>query len=90
MPSLITNCQLSSGRRRSSGGRAAITVKRTSDGRVSRHLHDRVQAGDTVLYADLDYPAMQMAMNALAARRVPCFNVIFHSSEILPGGSPLK
>jgi selenocysteine lyase/cysteine desulfurase len=31
--------------------------------------YNRVQAGDTVLYADLDYPAMQMAMNALAARR---------------------
>ncbi len=24
----------------------------------------------------------------LAARGVPCFNVIFHSSELLPGGSP--
>jgi hypothetical protein len=24
----------------------------------------------------------------LSARRVPCFNVIFHSSELLPGGSP--
>jgi len=24
----------------------------------------------------------------LAARRAPCFNIIFHSSEILPGGSP--
>lgn len=31
--------------------------------------YNRVQAGDTVMYADLDYPAMQMAMNALAARR---------------------
>ncbi len=31
--------------------------------------YNRLQAGDTVLYADLDYPAMQMAMNALAARR---------------------
>lgn len=29
----------------------------------------RVQAGDAVMYADIDYPAMQMAMNALAARR---------------------
>ena len=28
-----------------------------------------VRAGDTVLYADLDYPAMQMAMNELAERR---------------------
>lgn len=28
-----------------------------------------VGAGDTVLYADLDYPAMQQAMNALAERR---------------------
>jgi len=26
--------------------------------------------------------------NSLAARHVPCFNIIFHSSEILPGGSP--
>jgi selenocysteine lyase/cysteine desulfurase len=31
--------------------------------------YNRVGAGDTVMYADLDYPAMQMAMNALAARR---------------------
>lgn len=31
--------------------------------------YNRVQAGDTVMYADLDYPAMQQAMNALAARR---------------------
>ncbi|HEX6316115.1 MAG TPA: aminotransferase class V-fold PLP-dependent enzyme [Gemmatimonadaceae bacterium] len=29
----------------------------------------RVGAGDVVIYADLDYPAMQMAVNALAARR---------------------
>lgn len=28
-----------------------------------------VEEGDTVLYADLDYPAMQQAMNALAERR---------------------
>jgi selenocysteine lyase/cysteine desulfurase len=31
--------------------------------------YNRLQPGDTVLYADLDYPAMQMAMNALAERR---------------------
>lgn len=31
--------------------------------------YNRLQPGETVLYADLDYPAMQMAMNALAARR---------------------
>jgi selenocysteine lyase/cysteine desulfurase len=31
--------------------------------------YNGVSAGDTVMYADLDYPAMQMAMNALAARR---------------------
>lgn len=30
--------------------------------------YNRVRSGDTVMYADLDYPAMQMAMNALAAR----------------------
>ncbi|MDQ8160324.1 MAG: aminotransferase class V-fold PLP-dependent enzyme [Gemmatimonadota bacterium] len=30
--------------------------------------YNRVQAGDTVMYADLDYNAMQWAMNALAAR----------------------
>lgn len=30
--------------------------------------YNRVKAGDTVLYADLDYNAMQWAMNALAAR----------------------
>jgi hypothetical protein len=26
--------------------------------------------------------------DVLAARRAPCFNIIFHSSELLPGGSP--
>ena len=31
--------------------------------------YNRVRSGDTVMYADLDYPAMQMAMNALAARQ---------------------
>lgn len=31
--------------------------------------YNRVQQGDTLMYADLDYPAMQMAMNALAARK---------------------
>ncbi len=30
--------------------------------------YNRVRAGDVVMYADLDYPAMQLAMNALAAR----------------------
>jgi hypothetical protein len=33
--------------------------------------------GDMLAFAD-----------RLAARQAPCFNVIFHSSEILPGGSP--
>ena len=31
--------------------------------------YNRLQPGDTIIYADLDYPAMQMAMNALAERR---------------------
>ena len=31
--------------------------------------YNGVLSGDTVMYADLDYPAMQQAMNALAARR---------------------
>lgn len=31
--------------------------------------YNRLQPGDSVMYADLDYPAMQMAMNALAERR---------------------
>lgn len=31
--------------------------------------YNRLRAGETVMYADLDYPAMQMAMNALAAKR---------------------
>lgn len=31
--------------------------------------YNRVRNGDVVMYADLDYPAMQMAMNALAARQ---------------------
>lgn len=31
--------------------------------------YNKVQRGDTVMYADLDYPAMQFAMNALAERR---------------------
>ncbi|MFT7553256.1 MAG: isopenicillin-N epimerase [Rhodothermales bacterium] len=30
--------------------------------------YNRLQSGDTVMYADLDYPAMQMAMDALAGR----------------------
>ena len=30
--------------------------------------YNRVRAGDTVMYADLDYPAMQQAMEALAER----------------------
>ncbi len=30
--------------------------------------YNRVRAGDTIMYADLDYNAMQWAMNALAAR----------------------
>ena len=31
------------------GGRTAITVKRMPDGLVSRHLHDRVRPGDTLV-----------------------------------------
>jgi selenocysteine lyase/cysteine desulfurase len=31
--------------------------------------YNRLQPGETVLYADLDYPAMQQAMNELAERR---------------------
>jgi isopenicillin-N epimerase len=31
--------------------------------------YNRLKAGDTVLYADLDYDSMQYAMNALKARR---------------------
>jgi hypothetical protein len=31
---------------------------------------------------------MRAFASRLAARRVPHFNVTFHSSEILPGGSP--
>ena len=31
--------------------------------------YNRLDAGDTVMYADLDYPAMQQAMNELAQRR---------------------
>ena len=33
-------------------------------------------------------PDMLAFARALKARGVPCFNVIFHSSEVLPGGSP--
>ena len=33
-------------------------------------------------------PDMAAFARALAARGAPCFNVIFHSSEVLPGGSP--
>jgi peptidoglycan/xylan/chitin deacetylase (PgdA/CDA1 family) len=33
-------------------------------------------------------PDMLAFASRLAARRLPCFNVTFHSSEILPGGSP--
>jgi hypothetical protein len=37
-------------------------------------------------YSSLD--AMKAFASRLVARGVPCLNVIFHSSEILPGGSP--
>ena len=37
-------------------------------------------------YASL--PDMLAFASKLAARQAPCFNLIFHSSEILPGGSP--
>lgn len=33
-------------------------------------------------------PDMLAFASRLAERRVPCFNIIFHSSELLPGGSP--
>jgi hypothetical protein len=33
-------------------------------------------------------PDMLDFANRLAARGVPCFNILFHSSELLPGGSP--
>lgn len=33
-------------------------------------------------------PDMLAFASRLARARVPCFNVIFHSSELLPGGSP--
>jgi hypothetical protein len=33
-------------------------------------------------------PDMLALADRLAARDAPCFNVIFHSSELLPGGSP--
>jgi hypothetical protein len=33
-------------------------------------------------------PDMLAFATRLAAARVPCFNIIFHSSELLPGGSP--
>jgi len=33
-------------------------------------------------------PDMLAFANRLAARGVPCFNILFHSSELLPGGSP--
>jgi hypothetical protein len=33
-------------------------------------------------------PDMLAFAARLAVARVPCFNIIFHSSELLPGGSP--
>ena len=33
-------------------------------------------------------PRMKVFANALRDAGAPCFNVIFHSSEVLPGGSP--
>lgn len=33
-------------------------------------------------------PDMLAFADALHARRLPCYNIIFHSSELLPGGSP--
>lgn len=41
------------------GVRAAITVKRTADGVVSRHLHDRIRTGDTLVAAE---PAGQFTL----------------------------
>lgn len=40
--------------------------------------YNRLRAGDTIIYADLDYPAMQESMQALAARtgaRLITFNI---------------
>ncbi len=33
-------------------------------------------------------PDMLAFASAMAQRHMPCFNIIFHSSELLPGGSP--
>jgi hypothetical protein len=33
-------------------------------------------------------PDMLDFATRLARRNVPCFNLLFHSSELLPGGSP--
>lgn len=51
------------------GQAATITVRRTPDGLVSRHLHDTLRAGDTLLASD---PAGEftLATDPAAARRV--------------------
>jgi ferredoxin-NADP reductase len=41
------------------GGSPAITVKRTTDGTVSRHLHERVRTGDTLVTTE---PAGQFTL----------------------------
>lgn len=49
-------------------GEIAFTRNATEALQALIGQYNGVRAGDTVMYADLDYPAMQQAMNALAAR----------------------
>jgi ferredoxin-NADP reductase len=49
-----------------SGLRPAITVKRMAEGVVSRHLHDRVRAGDTLVATD---PSGQFTLAKTGARQ---------------------
>lgn len=49
-------------------GEIAFTRNATEALQAMIGQYNRLSAGETVMYADLDYPAMQMAMDALAGR----------------------
>jgi isopenicillin-N epimerase len=51
--------------------RAELTFSRNATEALQTLIgqYNKVGPGDTVMYADLDYPSMQESMNALAARR---------------------
>jgi selenocysteine lyase/cysteine desulfurase len=50
-------------------GEIAFTRNATEALQALIGQYNRLESGDTIMYADLDYPAMQQAMDALAARK---------------------